>query len=120
MATVLLIEDDHQIRISTSELLELVGYETLEAADGETGVDLAYSKLPDIILCDINMPYKNGYDVLKEIKANEQTSGIPFYFLTAVVEKKSKELADLIGADGLIVKPFKDKDILDVLKSALE
>lgn len=119
MKTILLIEDDYHIRANTMEILNLSGYNTIDAANGEIGIDLALKNKPDIVLCDINMPQKSGYDVLKELKANKVTAGIPFIFLTAVAEKRAVELGAELGAVDCIVKPFDHHELLAVIKKHL-
>src|SRR5574337_1985274 len=91
MATILIIEDNSDIRENTTEILELEGHRVETAVDGIAGRAIAREKLPDLILCDIMMPGLNGYDVLLELKNNASTAGIPFIFVTANAEKKSRQ-----------------------------
>jgi CheY-like chemotaxis protein len=88
MKTVLLIEDNLEIRENTAELLEVHGYKVVTAKNGKIGASLAIEKRPDIILCDILMPEKTGYEVFNELRQHPDTSTIPFIFVTASVEKK--------------------------------
>ena len=85
--SVLIIEDNQDIRESTAEILELADYTVFIAENGKKGVELAQANLPDIILCDIMMPELDGYGVLYMLSKNEQTAIIPFIFLTAKAEK---------------------------------
>lgn len=68
MKTLLLIEDNNDIRENTAELLELAMYQVLTAPDGKTGLEMAIEKKPDLILCDIMMPVLDGYGVLHAIQ----------------------------------------------------
>lgn len=119
MKTVLLIEDNLDIRENTCELLELSGYKVIFAADGKTGLALAKENKPDIILCDIVMPQANGYEVFTELKNDSGTANIPFIFLTASVEKKDIGIGLSMGARGYIRKPFEPEELFDTIASCL-
>lgn len=119
MKTVLLIEDNDDIRENTSELLELEGYYVLSATNGQTGLQLARKHLPDMVLCDIMMPVTNGYEVFRELKAQPLTSAIPFIFLTANTENKDMEAGMRLGANGYIRKPFSAEELLEILERYL-
>lgn len=84
--SILIIEDNNDIRESAAEILELTGYRVLQAQHGKAGVELALQNHPDLILCDIMMPELDGYEVLFMLNKNEATAAIPFIFLTAKAE----------------------------------
>lgn len=109
MLKILVIEDNREIRENISELLELEGYEVIEAENGKTGLQLAYQVLPDLILCDIMMPVMNGHEVLEQLKQQTFTAAIPFIFLTANVEKKEISAGLEQGAKSYISNPLKPK-----------
>jgi CheY-like chemotaxis protein len=119
MRTILLIEDNSDIRENTCELLELEGYEVILAANGKNGIALAKEKQPDIILCDIMMPEVDGYEVLNGLRSDVETVNIPFIFLTASVEKKEIEAGFAMGAVGYIKKPFEAKELFDTIVKCL-
>ncbi|MBW4622349.1 MAG: response regulator transcription factor [Cyanosarcina radialis HA8281-LM2] len=79
---ILLIEDNDMFRWRLLHFLESQGYSILEAEEGGKGIKLAQSDRPDLIMCDINMPRLNGYDVLKQLHKSQITASIPFIFLT--------------------------------------
>lgn len=115
MYKILVIEDNREIRENLSELLELEGYQVIEAENGKTGLQLAYELLPDLILCDIMMPVMNGHEVLKQLQTESVTASIPFIFLTANVEKKEMAAGLAHGAKSYVTKPFEtDKLLLEV------
>src|SRR5690242_2896839 len=109
MRTVLLIEDNFEIRENTTELLELAGYKVLNAVNGADGISLAKETLPDVVLCDIMMPETNGYDVFRGLKAHDNTRSIPFIFVTASAEKSEMQAGIAMGAAGYIRKPFEEQ-----------
>ena len=115
MKTVLIIEDNPGIRENTCELLELEGYQVICAENGKSGLALALQNKPDIILCDIMMPVLNGYEVLKGVRNNAITSGIPFVFLSASVEKKEVDAALNMGAQGYIRKPYEPEELFTTI-----
>ncbi|HTK19505.1 MAG TPA: response regulator [Mucilaginibacter sp.] len=119
MKTILLIEDNNDIRENTCELLELEGYKVMLALDGKTGLILATEHLPDVILCDIMMPGADGYEVFNGLKANPATQTIPFIFLTASAEKKEVAVGLQMGASGYIRKPFEPKELFETIRQSL-
>ena len=119
MKTVLIIEDNDDIRENTCELLELEGYKVLFADNGSTGLILAKNDIPDIILCDIMMPGANGYEVFDALKSDLKTSAIPLIFISASVEKKDIETGLNMGARGYIQKPFDPKELFDAIINCL-
>lgn len=114
---ILIIEDNADIRESSVEILELAGYEVLEADNGKTGVELAQQHLPDMILCDIMMPELDGYGVLYLLSKNAETENIPFIFLTAKAERADMRKGMEMGADDYLTKPFDDMELLNTIES---
>jgi CRP-like cAMP-binding protein/ActR/RegA family two-component response regulator len=120
MKTILIIEDNLEIRENLAEILELDGYEVITAEDGIEGVSQAQDHLPDLILCDIMMPNLDGYGVLHMLSRNPQTMRIPFIFLTAKAEKVDIRKGMSLGADDYIVKPFDETDLLSAVENRLK
>lgn len=119
MKTVLLIEDDLVLRENTSELLELSNYNVLAASNGNAGVAIAKSNLPDIIVCDIMMPELDGYGVIQALSENENTKYIPFIFLSAKTERQDVRKGMDLGADDYITKPFNEEELISAIESRL-
>jgi CRP-like cAMP-binding protein len=120
MKTILLIEDNLDIRENTAEILELANYKVLTAENGKQGVELAKSSQPDLIICDIMMPELDGYGVLHVLGKNEKTASIPFIFLTAKTEKSDMRKGMNLGADDYLTKPFDDLELLDAVEMRLK
>lgn len=114
---ILIIEDNNDIRESSTEILELAGYKVLQAANGKIGVELAQKHLPDMILCDIMMPEFDGYGVLYLLSKNQNTENIPFIFLTAKAERADMRKGMEMGADDYLTKPFDDIELLNTIES---
>lgn len=120
MKTILVIDDNPDIRENTSEILELAGYKTVTAENGKKGVDAALKEHPDVIVCDIMMPDLDGYGVLHLLRKNETTQHTPFIFLTAKTERSDFRKGMEMGADDYITKPFEDVELLNAIEIRLK
>jgi len=116
----LIIEDNDDIRESTSEILQLASYEVFQASNGKQGVDLAIKHIPDVILCDIMMPELDGYGVLHLLNKREDTALIPFIFITAKTDRVEVRKGIEMGADDYLTKPFDDIELLNAIESRLK
>lgn len=119
MKTILLIEDNQDIRENMSEIMELANYKVLTAADGKQGIEQAMLHKPDVIVCDIMMPVLDGYGVIHMLQKNEETRNIPFIFLTAKAERAEIRKGMELGADDYITKPFNGTELLNAIESRL-
>lgn len=117
---ILIIEDDPLILETTIEFLKEEGFEAFKATNGVEGIQKAIEVLPDLILCDINMPLKNGYEVCKTLQSYPDTSTIPFIFLTAKTEKDDLRQGMQLGADDYLTKPFNYSELLKSITLRLE
>ncbi|SFR66710.1 response regulator [Maribacter stanieri] len=119
MISILIIEDDNDIRENTSELLELEGYVTLTASNGKIGLEKIKSNVPDLILCDLLMPEMDGFTVLSHLGHYPDLKRIPFVFFSAKSEKLEIKTGIDAGADGYLVKPFELEDLLSIIEKCL-
>jgi len=117
---ILVIEDELLILESIIEILQNEGYECLKAVNGEEGTRIAKDETPDLIICDIQMPVLNGYEVLQNLRANPRTSTIPFIFLSALVDKSDLRKGMILGADDYLTKPFEPEELICSVKTRLE
>ena len=120
MKTILVIEDNIDVRENTAEILELANYKVLQAENGKLGVELAQAAKPDLIICDIMMPVLDGYGVIHLLNKNADTASIPFIFLTAKSERTDFRKGMEMGADDYISKPFDDIELLNAVESRLK
>ena len=118
--TILVIDDNNDIRENTAEILELAGYKTYTAENGKRGVELATKERPSVIVCDIMMPELDGYGVLHLLRKNPDTQNIPFIFLTAKTERSDFRKGMEMGADDYITKPFDDIELLNAVEIRLK
>jgi CRP-like cAMP-binding protein len=120
MSTILVIEDNNEIRENTAEILQLAGYRTFTAENGKIGVETAIRENPDLIVCDIMMPVLDGYGVLHLLNKNDSTKNIPFIFLSAKTERTDLRKGMEMGADDYITKPFEEIELLNAIEVRLK
>jgi len=119
-SSVLVIDDNKDIRENTAEILDLAGYKTFTAENGKKGVEIALREKPSLIVCDIMMPELDGYGVLHLIRKNPETEHLPFIFLTAKSERTDFRKGMDMGADDYITKPFEDLELLTAVEMLLK
>jgi CRP-like cAMP-binding protein len=119
MNTILLIEDNLEVRENTAEILELANYRVVTAENGKVGVEKALEVHPDLIICDIMMPVLDGYGVLHLLNKNDGMRSVPFIFLTAKAERMDFRKGMEMGADDYITKPFTDVELLNSIERRL-
>jgi len=120
MTKVLVIDDEAPIRLLCRVNLEAEGMEVIDAADGESGVELARRELPDLILLDVMMPRLDGWGVAQKIVVDELTKEIPIIFLTARAEVRDRARGLDIGGVGYVTKPFNPLELAPLIESLLE
>jgi two-component system, sensor histidine kinase and response regulator len=120
MSTILIIEDEPQVRENIQEILMLSDFDTLIAPNGQIGLEIAKEKLPDLIICDIMMPELDGFSVLSALRQNEATMNIPLIFVTAKAERSDFRQGMDFGADDYLTKPFTTEELLNAITSRLE
>jgi DNA-binding response OmpR family regulator len=119
MTRVLVIDDEAPIRLLCRVNLEAEKMEVLEAADGPTGLELARSKNPDVILLDVMMPGLDGWRVAEELTDDPQTRQIPIIFLTARAEFRDRARGLDIGGVDYVTKPFNPIDLATLVEDLL-
>lgn len=120
MKTILLIEDDHDMRENTAEILELANYRVMKAENGKRGIEMARQNLPDLVLCDIMMPELDGYGVLHLLGRDPATAEVPFVFLSAKAERGDIRKGMELGADDYLTKPFEESELLNAIEGRLK
>lgn len=120
MKTILVIEDNEDIRENATEILTLSDYNVIAAPNGKEGIESAQKNKPDLIICDIMMPGVDGYGVLHVLHKDPNTQNIPFIFLTSKSERSDFRAAMEMGADDYITKPFAGNELLNAIESRLK
>jgi len=116
---VLVAEDERNVILGVRTCLDAVGYDIEIVEDGDEALNSVRKEHPDLILLDLLMPKVDGFEVLKQLKGDEQTSHIPIIVLTAKAEEESRQRAIDLGADSYMTKPFKPQELWDLLKHYL-
>jgi DNA-binding response OmpR family regulator len=115
---ILCIEDDRETAALIAEELVDRGFDVDLAHDGREGLEAILGRTPDLVLCDISMPYMSGFDVLERMTEIAPGFGyMPFVFLTALTDRESELKGRQLGADDYVTKPI-DFDILDAIIKA--
>lgn len=112
MQKVLLIEDDEDIAELVAHNLKRHGYAVTCAPNGEEGLERTAAEAYDLIILDIMMPGKNGFEVFRELKKNERTMAVPVLFLSARAQLEDKLAGLSLGADDYITKPFSPRELM--------
>ncbi len=120
MKSILIIEDNEDIRENVAEILSLSDYKVITAPNGKEGIEAAQQHKPDLIICDIMMPGIDGYGVLHVLHKTPETQNIPFIFLTSKSERSDFRAAMELGADDYITKPFAGNELLNAIESRLK
>src|SRR5437868_14588830 len=116
MTTVLVVDDEAPIRLLCRVNLEAEGMTVLEAADGEKGLELARAERPDVVLLDVMMPGRSGWEVAEELLADEVTSAIPIIFLTARAEVRDRAKGIDLGGVDYVTKPFNPLELAPLVE----
>ncbi len=119
MARILVIEDNAANMKLSSLLLHNAGHVVLPAVDAETGLALARSELPDLVLMDIQLPGMDGLAATALLKRDPRTAGIPVIALTAMAMKVDQERSELAGCDAYIAKPLRYKQLYAAIEALL-
>jgi CheY-like chemotaxis protein len=116
MKTIFIVDDEPDVREGMQSWLSEQGYRVVTARDGEEGLKRLNKILPDLILLDITMPKKNGFQFLGDIKRDPRTAQIPVIMLTASPEAASILEAQNLKATDYVTKPFEEKELLRLIR----
>lgn len=119
MAKILIIEDNPSNLKLVMMLLRRVGHEVISAVDAESGMALALSERPDLILMDIQLPGMDGLTATRQLKQNPATAAIPIIALTALAMKEDEPKALAAGCDAYIAKPLRYQQLYPAIESLL-
>ena len=113
---VILIEDERNIIEAISFILSRDGWRVDTHSNGHDAVDVVQAKSPDLLILDVMLPGKSGYDILTELREADQTRDLPVLMLTARGQLKDREMAEKIGANRFMTKPFSNAEVLEVVR----
>jgi DNA-binding response OmpR family regulator len=116
MTTVLVVDDEAPIRLLCRVNLEAEGMRVLEASDGDSGLATARAERPDVVLLDVMMPGRNGWEVAEELLSDDATSRIPIIFLTARAEVRDRAKGIDLGGVDYVTKPFNPVELAPLVQ----
>ncbi|MBN1587714.1 MAG: response regulator [Candidatus Omnitrophica bacterium] len=119
MATILIIDDDEILHKFLRQILGKEGHQVEEAFDGMTGLEMARSCKPDLILLDLELPRLNGHKVCQILKADKNYQSIPIIMMTASLQHEDKQWAEKTGANHYFTKPFDLEQLTGTIKELL-
>jgi DNA-binding response OmpR family regulator len=115
--SVLLIEDEPNIIEAISFLLERDGWTVRLHSDGLTAVEAVYAKAPDVVILDVMLPGRSGFEILKELRSDARSEHLPILMLTARGQTKDRELAASYGVSQFMTKPFSNAEMLETVRA---
>lgn len=118
--TVLLVDDEPNIVLSLQFLIEQAGYQALVARDGEAALRAVEEHKPDLVLLDVMLPKRDGFDVCETIRAKPEWNDIRIVMLTAKGRDSEREKGLALGADAYITKPFSTREAMEQIKRFLD
>ncbi|MEV4282341.1 response regulator [Actinoplanes xinjiangensis] len=119
MTTVLVADDDADIRDLVTFKLEQAGLDVLAVGDGQAAVDTARARLPTLAVLDVSMPGLSGIDVCRMLRADPSTAGMLIIMLTARVQEQDVEGGFSAGADDYVTKPFSPRELVSRIQALL-
>ncbi|PWV64812.1 response regulator transcription factor [Plasticicumulans acidivorans] len=119
MARILVVDDEPNILLSLEFLMRHAGYEVRTAIDGEAALQAIAAQVPDLVLLDVMMPRRDGYEVCQAIRDNPACSAVKVVMLTAKGREVEREKGMALGADDYIIKPFATQELLARVRELL-
>lgn len=113
---ILLIEDEPNIIEAIRFILSRDGWAVDTHSDGNTAIEAIKTRSPEIIILDVMLPNRSGYDILQELRATEGISDTPVLMLTARGQVKDREMAEKLGANRFMTKPFSNSEVLEEIR----
>jgi|GEM_PF-361996 len=117
---ILIIEDEADLAENICTILENFEYSVYMARDGNEGLKIVRQTMPDLIICDVKMPYKDGYEVISELQGDAETAIIPFIFLSGKTDFKDMRKGMELGANDYLFKPFSIDDLIATVEARLK
>ena len=113
---VLLIEDEPNIIEAIRYVLQRDGFAVDTHSDGKSALEAILDRRPDVLILDVMLPNRSGYDILRDLRSQDGTADLPVLMLTARGQKKDREMAELYGASRFMTKPFSNAEMLAAVR----
>lgn len=112
---VLLIEDEPNIIEAISFILSRAGWDVVTHSNGHDALEAVQNRQPDVVILDVMLPGRSGYEILTDLRAQDETASLPVLMLTARGQTKDREMAERVGASLFMTKPFSNGEVLDAV-----
>jgi len=119
MDLILVIDDEISILRLVRDYLEMAGYRVLTTSNAETGLHMLRRDAPDLLVLDLGLPDRDGWDLTRQIRADRQLSSLPIIMLTARVDESDRIVGLELGADDYITKPFNPREVVARVRAVL-
>lgn len=116
---ILVVDDDRQLVRLVLSYLQQANYQVLTAYDGETALRTIRTERPDLVILDLMLPDRDGWDIIRAVRSNEQLARLPIITLTARIEDSDKIIGLELGADDYITKPFNPREVVARVRAVL-
>lgn len=116
---ILIAEDEPSILESLDFILRRAGWTISSVTDGDAALEAVRRLKPRMLVLDVMLPKRSGFDVLKQIRANLETRTLPVLILTAKGQQQDRRIAEEFGADGLVTKPYANAEVVDAVRQLL-
>lgn len=120
MPRVLVVDDDPQVLKLLRVNFELEGYEVMSATNGEEALELVGRDSPDVVVCDVMMPGIDGLEVVRRLRAQPDTAGLPLVVVSAKAQRADVRAGLKLGADEYVTKPFDPAELIEIVQRLLE
>ncbi|SMD11708.1 response regulator transcription factor [Primorskyibacter flagellatus] len=114
---VLLIEDEPNIIEAISFILSRDGWQVDTHSNGHDATEVVREKMPDVLILDVMLPGRSGYDILRDLRSGGGTETLPILMLTARGQNKDREMAEKYGANRFMTKPFANSEVLEAVRN---
>lgn len=116
---VLIAEDEPSILESLDFILRRAGWSIDSATDGEAALEKVRRNRPRVLVLDVMLPRRSGFDVLKQLRADGDTKDLPVLILTAKGQQQDRRIAEELGADGFVTKPYSNAEVVGAVRQLL-
>ena len=117
---ILVVEDEPSILDSLDFILNRAGWNIKAVTDGEAAIQAVAEHRPKVLVLDVMLPKKSGFEVLKHLRSQAQTRDLPILLLTAKGQRQDRKTAEELGASGFVTKPYSNSEVVDAVRQLME